>query len=175
MTFSKKVFKTALTSSYIKAEILLTPPFLANLLMASFVISWMLSLRIFLCLLASPLPKPFSTFSFTRHRYFCLIIPVVRKERRGGKQESNVYATMNYAPNIPTRRANARVLLRRPPACLTLFILPSWPTCTQLFPHRPASQRPRPLSRTNTLSAREATLASLNLKSRPAPRLPLKM
>lgn len=101
MTFSNKVFKTALTSSYIKAEVLLTPSFLANLLMAGFVISWMLFLRIFLCLLASPLPKPFSTFSFTRHRYFCLIIPVVRKERRGGKQESNVYVTMNYAPKFP--------------------------------------------------------------------------
>ena len=80
---------------------------------------------------------------------------------------------MNYSPNVPTRMANARVFLRRPPACLTLSLLPSWPTCTQLFPHPPALQRPRPLCRTNTLPTQEATLASLNLKSRPAPRLPL--
>ena len=95
------------------------------------------------------------------------------EEKRKGAAEQCVRPKEQRPERFPPEGQTPVYLYALRSACLPLSLLPSWPTCTRLFPHHPASQRPRPLSRTNALPEREATLVSLNVKSRPDPRLPL--
>jgi hypothetical protein len=63
ITDSKKFFRTALVSSYIKEDILLTPPLLANLLIAGFVIPSIVALGYFRAWRFAPIfPSPFPPF-----------------------------------------------------------------------------------------------------------------
>ena len=57
--FVINTLRTPLISSLVNPEILLTPPLLANLLIAGLVIPRILSLSTFLCLFAPPFPNPF--------------------------------------------------------------------------------------------------------------------
>ena len=60
ITCSKKVLRTILDSSYMRADILFTPPLLASRRMAGLVTPKIVSLMVFLlCLLAPTLPYPF--------------------------------------------------------------------------------------------------------------------
>mmetsp|Transcript_37052 Transcript_37052/g.98561 ORF Transcript_37052/g.98561 Transcript_37052/m.98561 type:complete len:112 (-) Transcript_37052:6044-6379(-) len=59
---SKKTFRIFLVSSYIRPDILFTPPRLANLLIAGLVIPCILSFSTFLCLFVPPFPRDFPFF-----------------------------------------------------------------------------------------------------------------